>query len=544
ASAGRATGTAQTPGRGDPAGVPAERQIIRLNLGAEPGTIDPQKVAYVGEIAIVMRLFSNLLAFDGKGHLVPEMAERLPAISADGKTLTFTLRRGLLYSDGHPLQAKDFEYGWKRHLDPRTAGEYAFTGYAIEGAEEFHSAGAADQATLNQVRDAVGVQAAGDRLLIFTLKHPAPWFLSVLATWCGVPTRQDLVEQGGDTWTEPPTYVGNGPYILKTWEHDSRLVLEANPNYYRGAPSLTTIDLAMIGEPAAAFAAYGNGELDLVSVESEDLPVVEGDAELRRQYQRFPGRCTTYLGFNTTLAPFDHPAVRRAFAAALDRDEFVSQVLGAIGVPAEQLVPPGLPGSYRDLQGQRFDPAQARRLLAGAGFPGGEGLPAITFTYAATPANEARVAALSEQLQRNLGVSVEAEPVEARAYTARLQSQETTPQVFLAGWCQEYPDPQNWYSTVFHSGSMASGGIAGHTGWANAEFDRLAEQADAEQDQIRRQALYQRAAQLLIDEAPVAFLYHTAVSRLVKPYVAGLPQNPLDYYPGQSNLSGLTILKH
>src|SRR3954464_7715292 len=141
-------GTSGTPAAGNAPAAPADQQGLHLNLGAEPDSVDPQKASFIGEIACIMRVFSNLLTFDDKSNLVPEMAEKMPAVSPDGKVLTFTLKQGLKYSDGKPLTAKDFEFGWKRHLDPRTLGEYAFTGFIIEGAEEFNSSKETDPAKL------------------------------------------------------------------------------------------------------------------------------------------------------------------------------------------------------------------------------------------------------------------------------------------------------------------------------------------------------------------------------------------------------------
>ncbi|MBI3972645.1 MAG: peptide ABC transporter substrate-binding protein [Chloroflexi bacterium] len=518
--------------------APSEEQVLRLNLGSEPDTIDPQKASFVQEITVIMRVFSNLLRFDEKGELQPEIAEKMPVVSQDGKTLTFTLRPGLKYSDGRPLTAKDFEYGWKRHLDPRTKGEYAFTGFIIEGAQELNGAIDASDETLNQFRDAVGVRAKDERTIEFRLKAPAPWFMSVLATWCGVPTRQDMVQKGDDAWTEPATYIGNGPYVLKEWEHQNRMVFEANNNYYRGAPPLRTVDYSMINEGAVAFAAYLNDELDVTGVSREDLPAVNGNPELKQQYRRYAGNATFYIGFNTLRAPFDKVGVRKAFSAAFDRESYVTNVLGGLGEPASQFVPPRLPGHFEDLKGQKFDAALAKRLLAEAGFADGKALPELKFTFSASARTKTRVEALIDQTKRTLGAEMLADPVESRAHTALIKSQDTTPPIFLLGWQQDYPDPQDWYTTVFHSKATVS-----HTGWSNAEFDRLTEQADVLPDRAKRNELYKRAAQILLDESPVAFLYHSVASYLVKPYVFGYPDNPLDYFEGQSNLMNMKILK-
>jgi oligopeptide transport system substrate-binding protein len=515
----------------------AEPQTLRLNAG-DPETIDPARVSYLSEVGVVMRVFSNLLTFDARGDLTPDAAERLPAVSAGGKILTFTLRPNLRYSDGRPVTAGDFQYGWQRHLDPRTAAEYAFAGYAIEGAEALATATARDADTLGRLRAALGVRAKDQRTLEFRLVSPAPWFLSVLATWCGVPVREDVVEQGGDRWTEPPGYTGNGPYVLRFWERQNRMLFAANPYYHRGPPALQFVEIFMIGEPSVALAAYRNGEIDVAGVQREDLAAIRAETQLKRELQQFPGNCTTYLGFNVAKAPFDRREVRRAFSLAIDRDAYVADVLGGLAEPAGQLVPSRFPGHFADLRGQTHDPAAARKALADAGYPGGQGFPSVRFRFAAGARGQQRVEALIGQLRRTLGVEVLADPVDARALASLTRSPETIPQLFQLGWCQDYPDPQNWYSIPFHSRSAASS-----TGWSNPEYDRLVEQADAEGDARKRAGLYKAAAQVLLDDAPAAFLYHSAVSRLVKPWVIGLGQNPLEYFEGQANLANLKILK-
>ncbi|NBT19131.1 MAG: hypothetical protein EBT00_10220 [Proteobacteria bacterium] len=267
---------------------------LRLNAGSEPDTIDPQKASFVGEIDKIMRVFRNLLQFDKTNTLVPDQAAALPVASDGGKTLTFTLKSGLTYSDGKALTAKDYEYGWKRHLDPAVAGDYASLGYIIKGAEAYNSADlkktSADD--LKKLRDAVGVKALNDTTIEFNLTDPAPWFMSVLATWCGLPSREDLVTKGGETWTEPATYVGNGPYILTQWEHQNRMQFKANAKFNTGAPPIETVDYAMINEPAVAFAAYLNNELDATGVQREDKARVDGDPVLSKEFHQFAGSCT------------------------------------------------------------------------------------------------------------------------------------------------------------------------------------------------------------------------------------------------------------
>ncbi|MGI8424047.1 MAG: peptide ABC transporter substrate-binding protein [Chloroflexota bacterium] len=487
--------------------------MLRLALGGEPETLDPARVSFVDEIGVVMRVFANLLAFDAKGALVPELAEKLPVVSADGKTLTFSLRPGLLYSDGRSLAAGDFALSWRRHVDPRTAGPYAFVGHVVES-----------------------VRAPDHRTVEFRLRSPAPWFLSVVTTWCGVPLREDVVSR--PDWTEPHSYVGCGPYVLASRERQNRIVLEANPRYHRGAPILTSIELITVGEPAVALEAFRSDELDIIGLRREDLPLLQQDAALRRQHQLFPAPCTTFLAFNTTRAPFSQVGVRRALAASLDREALVAGALGGVGAPAAQLVPAGLPGHYQDLRGQKRDITAARKHMADAGYPDGARLPPVQIVYAGGVQVRARTDALAEQLRRSLGVAALAEPMEGSEFVEATRSAVSAPSVYLSGWCQDYPDPHAWYSAQFHSRSTLNG-----TGWSSPEVDRLLDEADAEANERRRNELYRRVAQVIADDAPLVFLYHDVVSRLVKPWVHGLAPNPLELYEGQSNTMGLRILK-
>jgi oligopeptide transport system substrate-binding protein len=512
---------------------------LRLNAGSEPITIDPQLASFTNEIDKIMRVFRNLLRYDAAGQLIPDQAEAMPVVADGGRRLTFTLKPGLTYSDGRPLTAADFEYGWKRHLDPALGGQYAFAGYVVEGAEAYNTADAnttpADR--LRALRDAVGVEALDARTLQFRLVVPAPWFTGVLATWCGVPTRQDMVELAGARWTEPPTYIGNGPYVLAEWEHQNRMQFSANPRFWPAPPPIGTVEYAMIGEPNVAFAAYMNDELDLLVLQREDKPRVDGSPSLAAQFRQYPGSCTYYVGFNTRRAPFDSQKVRSAFSFALDRDDFVTNTLGGQGLPARQFLPPTLPGHYdADLEPQAFDPIVGRRLIAEAGFVAGRGLPAIKFGYSANPRTKVRVEAIAAQLKRSIGVDVQPDPLDARAYAALLKDQQTVPQMFLLGWCQDYPDPQNWYSTVFSSKATIS-----HTGWSNPEFDRLSGAGDVEIDPAVRRERYRQAAQLLVDDAPVAFLWHAVTWVLVKPRLAGFREDPLEHFLGEHDLYNLQL---
>jgi oligopeptide transport system substrate-binding protein len=500
----------------------AGSRTLRLPLTSDPETIDPHKVSFTNEIEIAMRVFRNLLKYDANNSIVPDLAEAMPEVSEDGKVLTFTIKEGATWSDGKPLVATDFVYGWQRQLDPAVGGEYAFLGYQIEGAEAYHTADMRTPARLQVLRDSVGVKAVGARVVRLRLREPAAWFVNVLTTWVGVPVREELVRQGNggddyqDKWTVPATYVGPGPFIMTERERHNRISFVANPRY-TPTSLIESVEYNLIGDQTVLFAAYLNDELDTMTYIHEDKARVDRDPVLKSQSYEYPEPTTYRIDFNTRRPPFDNQKLRLAFSHAVDRVSFVRDLLGGAGIPARQLVPPGNPGHYEaGIEEQSFNPMAARRLLAEAGYRDGRGLPEIKWTYAASPRSKARVEAVIAQLRQYLGVTVLADPVGSSTLSTLIRQLDTTPQMFLLGWHHDYPDPQNWYSAVFHSASSNN-----RTGWVNPLFDRYTEAADRELDTAMRHEWYRQAAQVLLNDAPSIMLWHAFSWRLVKPRVRG-----------------------
>jgi oligopeptide transport system substrate-binding protein len=250
--------------------------------------------------------------------------------------------------------------------------------------------------------------------------------------------------------------------------------------------------------------------------------------------------CTTYYGFNTTRPPFDNVKVRRAFAQAFDREQYVSKFEKGLGRAADQFVPPGLPGNFAGLKPLKFDAEAAKKELADAGFPNGKGLPEIKIGYVAGGRNQARADWLQAQLKTNLGIDLKADPQDARTYRDNGAKPQTTPQLFLYAWCQDYPDAQDWYSVVFDSRNT----LPYRTFWKNDRYDQLVRAADAEPDAAKRAAGYAEAAQLLMDNAPAAFVDYSAEAWLVRPYVDAVNLTPLDYIFSGTTLMKLKILAH
>jgi oligopeptide transport system substrate-binding protein len=234
--------------------------------------------------------------------------------------------------------------------------------------------------------------------------------------------------------------------------------------------------------------------------------------------------------------------VRQAFAKAFDRQDYVDVVLKGAGTPAFSFIPPGRPGAEESIHQSDFDAAAAKSELDAAvkaDFP--NGLPPIKLTFASSARQKIRMEWIQNQVKTNLGVDMQLDPVEAKAYTALTKEPATTPQIFFLGWCQDYPDPQDWLSLVFRSDSTVT-----HVGWKNDKFDELTKQADVEKDAAKRADLYKQAQQILTDDAPVVYLYFNVQDLLIKPYVKNLRDHitaddaafPL---PGIKNIQNIDI---
>jgi oligopeptide transport system substrate-binding protein len=518
--------------------TPQARQEISMWLSGEPQTIDPNRAAFDVEVSVVRQLFRGLLWFDEKLSVAPMAAREVPSvdngsISRDGLTYTFKLRDDLKWSDGQPVTAADFEYSFKRLLDPAIAADYATLYYDVKGAQEYNSSKDAAPEVTERLRSEVGVKATDSKTLVFTLKNVRPTFLQLMALWPTSPVRQDIIQKHGDTWTDPANIVGNGPFVLTEWAHQDHLTLAPNPHWWgTEKPKLDKVVFKIIEDRAQAYNAYLAGELDVVAIPPEQMEAIKGNAELSKQRVVHTELATFAHQFNNAQAPFDNPKVRQAFSLSFDRDALVNVVYKGVDAVAYSWLPPGMPGHDASLGQQwKFDADKAKRLLSEAGFPDGRGLPKITFTYANTGTNPLVAQFTQEQFKRNLGVEIELEPLEPRAFQQRIANEEF--QLSLLGFLADYPDAENWlpdfWSCKKYEGDKCTQ-FAGnnHANYANPQFDALVEQAARELDPKKRLELYTKAHKVLTDDAAVIFTRYRARNLLVKSHVKDLTRTAMD----------------
>ena len=485
----------------------SDERVFRMTLSNEPPTLDWNLATDSVSFTVLINLMEGLTEYDEALRPRPAAA-RSWEVSPDGRVYRFHLSEDARWSDGKPVTAGDFEYSWKRLLNPKTAAEYAYFLYDIVGAEDYNTGKVHDP-------ESVGVRALNDRTLEVRLRKPIVFFPSITTFMVTFPLRRDVVEKFGERWTEPGTIVTNGPFVLDEWRHEYKLTLRPNPYYNGPRPALGTVVMFIVNESTTALMLYETGDLEMAHLPPEAIAAYLGKPE----YITAPLLRGYYYGFNVEKPPFTDPRLRRAFSMAIDRREFPA-ILKRGEIPSSFWIPPGMP-YHNPAIGPPFDPKAARTLLAEAGYPSGLGFPTVTAAFNTGPENSLIAQNLQAQWKRNLGLDVRLDNQEWKVYLQGLQTD--PPPLFRLGWGADYPDPDN-FMNLFTSTSGNN-----RTRWKNARYDELIRSAAADSDPARRQAAYDEAQRILLEtDAAIMPLFVATQNWLVKPYVRGLRINALE----------------
>jgi oligopeptide transport system substrate-binding protein len=489
----------------------AERDEVRIYAG-EPQSIDPARHGDVGSAAIVANLFETLTAIDPSLTLRPALAESWD-LEDDGRRVVFTLRPDLTFSDGSALTADDVVRSWRRVVDPSRPSPLASLIADVRGVRALLSGRERDPSTM-------GVRSDGDRRVIVELERPGGDLPTIVssAPFAIVPrgTGDELVP-------DPATFVGSGAYVLASVTQDE-ITLVANDRYWAGAPSIGTVRLRTdIGgrSPVDAFVA---GDLDYVSVGYWDAGWIAYDEVLGPSLRAEPSLSVTYYGFDTTRPPFDDARVRRAFALAVDWRRLGALEAPGSVTPATGMVPVGIPGRPEGDYLPPYDPAEARRLLAEAGYPDGRGLEPIQFLTGGGGPDRA----VMTMLESELGVDIEYATMAFGDYFSRLETE--APQLWNLSWIADYPGPNDFLDVLLGTGSTANYGR-----WSSAAFDEAIQDAVSSSDPDDALKGYARALEIVRDEAPAIPLYYGASWALAREGLLGAVDNGM----GILRLAGL-----
>jgi ABC-type oligopeptide transport system substrate-binding subunit len=484
-----------------------------MNSTVEPDSFDFNKDLYCNGNAAC---FAQLTQFDSNLMVIPDIAEKWEA-NADASVWTFHLRPSK-WSNGTPVTAGDYEYSYKRQLDPATAAPYAGFLYDLKNGEDFNLKQG------NFTADDVGVKATDDSTLVCTLQGPRAYFPVLAAYTAAAPSFKPAVTQFGDKWTEAANIVCNGPFTLTDWQHNQSYTLKKNDNYWNAsAVTLTTTKWPII-DSTAEFTAYQNSEIDMSLHGSlGNLAKVQSDSTMKNEYFKYNLFGTWYLEPNVKMPPFDNKNVRLAMAHAIDRDTIVSSVLKGLGTVAYNLTPPGMPGfnpsKYEDFT--TYDPAKAKSLLVGTPYEGGKNWPKIQMTQRNNE-GDAPVAAgdaIIAMLKQNLGMDIQ--HVLGDPTAVYNEAYQHTIQLMWWRWYIDYPDPNDEEYLVFYS-KFPTGE---RNTFSDPTFDMLVTQAAGESDQTKRFNLYWQADQILIENGADIFIYNPWNYGLKKPYVTNMPMD-------------------
>jgi oligopeptide transport system substrate-binding protein len=493
-------------------------EFVFLN-GAEPETLDPSLVTGQPEARLTEALFEGLTSFDENGQIVPGVAESWE-LSPDGKVYTFHLRKNARWSNGDPVTAGDFRDTWRRTLAPETASEYAYQLYYIHNGRPFN------EGTLKDFSQ-VGAVALDDRTLQVTLDNPTPFFLGLCATTPLFPVHLPTVEKWGDEWIKPGHLVGNGPYNLDEWRINDRIRLVKNPEYWDAAHvSMNTIDALPTSRATTALNFFLVGQADLMMDKGLVPPALMTDLRKLPFFHAAPFLGNYFIRFNLTRPAFKDARVRRAFALVIDKQLIVDKITRAGELPAPSLVPPGCAG-YQSPPGLEYDPAEARRLLAEAGYPGGKNLPLITYLYSEGELNEAIAVELQSMFRQELGINIALQRQEWKVYLNSMDSLDYD--ICRSSWVGDYDDP-NTFLDMF----VTDGGN-NRTGFASPKYDQLIADAAREVDQKKRFDIFRQAEHMLISEQVVIcpLYFWVGIQFYDGNRLGGIAANLLDEHPLQ-----------
>lgn len=490
---------------------------IVVNMGAEPKTMDPTLNSINVVSVYIIHAFEGLTKLDSNNNVVGAVAEGW-FISDDGLKYTFNLRTNAKWSDGKPVTANDFEYSWKRAVNPNVAAEYAYMMEVVKNAKEIN-AGIMDYNNL-------GVKAIDDYTLEVILENPTAYFLEFIAsTGIFMPVRKDIIETYKDEWTlNPETYIGNGPYKMTERLADQKIVFSVNTNYYSKEEQIAKdITFIIMSDPNTAVAGLKNGTIHFSALETPALEIENLKSENYIYLNNSLG--VYYLELNITNEALKDKRVRQALSLAIDRNYMVSKVIN--GIPAGAFVPTqikGLNGTFRneskdyiDVNNHKDNVKKAQSLMAEAGYNNGENYPILELKV--SPGNFLKGETIQQMWKENLNITVQLIQEE---FTVSIQDLiEKNYQLSRMGWIADYNDPMAILDVM-----LSYGGV-NHTGFSNANYDRLILMAKQSPDNKVRMDAMRQAESILMDEMPIIPLYYRADALMISPKLKGVVLNPL-----------------
>jgi len=512
------------------------KTVFRMNFAPGLSTLDPAYARDQGAIWMCGQLYNGLVEFNEELEITPSLAESY-TLSEDGTVYTFSLKKGIqfhsdpLLGEGgtRELTAEDVGYSFTRICDPAVAssGFWIFNG-KIQGLDAYRA---------GEVGAISGFEVVNQDTFRIHLERPFPPFLGTLAMAYGYVVPHEVVEHYGKDFRNHP--IGTGPFRLSAWDEGTSLVLLRNESYFEtGLPYLDAVQVRFVRDRLSEFAEFTQGNFDFVNdldkAAKDEIFLPDGSIKPsyleNYQFYRSPQLNTEFIGImvDDSIAqahgsPLQDRRVRQALNLAIDREKLVDYLLNGNGYPASAgMMPRGIPGfDSTVVQGYRYDPDQAVRLLAEAGYPGGRGLPVLSLK--SNPNYQAVMEFLQKSFER-IGVTMQIDNMDGG--TLRTKAKQGEIDLWRASWIADYPDGEN-YLGLFYSGNIPPNG-ANRMRYSNPAFDSLYVEALHTTNDSIRLDLYQRMENIVLPDAPVILLYYDKILRMAQPNIKGLKTNAMN----------------
>lgn len=511
------TGALVACGMGESAVESGNREgILYTGNGSEPASIDPYVVSSSVGYAVLSALFEPLV------RRSPETLEYEPAaaqsweFSEDRKRIVFELRRDARWSNGDPVTAEDFVWSWRRAVHPAMGHQLADVLFSIRNAEDIQRGIIKDVSKL-------GVKALGPHRLQVDLHYPDPFILTNLSYYYTAPVHRATIERHGkmtdrySPWTRPGNFVGNGAFVLDEWKMQRHLSVSKNPLYWDADQvALNGIVFRPIESANVEERMFRSGQLHVTrNIPNNKVPAYRTMADTPMAGGPYMG--TYYYLLNRRVKPLQDLRVRRALALAIDRNTLISTVLHDTMYAADSYIPNHMPG-FQSRSDLAFNPVEARRLLAEAGYPDGEGFPFLSLDYNTSENHRTVAVAVQQMWKTHLNINVELSNQEWKVYLDKLDERDY--QIARMAWIGD-TNPGAFLDR------LVTGGQTNMSDYSNADFDRIIKQAvPAEPDRERLYRLYEDAEAMLLAEVPLIPIYSYKSKYLIQPSVEGLPDNP------------------
>ncbi|MFA5355052.1 MAG: ABC transporter substrate-binding protein [Thermodesulfovibrionales bacterium] len=493
---------------------------LYLRLNANPSTLDPALITDLSGGSIAAKLFNGLVKLDETMEIVPDIAENW-LLSADGTTYTFYLRKGVFFSNGREVTAQDFKYSFERIMTAGTKSPNTWMLHQVDGAREFRE---------GLQKEIAGIRAPERFIIEIHLVKPFSPFLGMLTIpAASVVPLEEVQRRGGEFSAHP---VGTGPFVLKSWNQNTELVLEKNKNYFLEKSILKGIVYKVVPEDLTAVTEFELGNLDLLSLPASAYGRFSEDPKWKASLISLQGLNTYYLGLNTSRPPFDDREVRRAVASALDRKRIMDTFFEGRGRLALGAVPDLLRQWDLSQTLPPYDPVKARQVIKEKGLGGKR-----VVMYLTTDQEVMDLAEIIQSYLKDIGIIMEIKPLEWTTYKEAVNKGEAD--LFWLSWWADYPDGENFLFPLFHSSNIGPAG--NRTRYRNPSVDGWIEKGRSARLKAEKAFFFRQAEEQVMDDCPLIPFWHKTDYSLSQPWVRGVRSYPI--YTMDKG-TGLSLLPH